>query len=69
MDIETELEQAPVLKVNIQEAGYEQGKAMVRDVRLSVNAGQLIGLIGLTEREKAPPLKRYWGLPTTESAK
>ncbi len=62
MDIETELEQAPVLKVNIQEAGYEQGKAMVRDVRLSVNAGQLIGLIGPNGAGKSTTIKTILGL-------
>ena len=51
----------PVLKVDIQQAGYEPGRPRIRDISFQVAPGELLGLIGRMEPERAQPLRRCWG--------
>ncbi|WP_270165338.1 ABC transporter ATP-binding protein [Paenibacillus sp. SYP-B4298] len=51
-----------VLKVNLREAGYEQGKAVIRNVQLQVQSGELIGLIGPNGAGKSTTIKSILGL-------
>ncbi|MFD1177441.1 ABC transporter ATP-binding protein [Paenibacillus puldeungensis] len=51
-----------LLEVTIEKAGYETGKAAIRDVSLTVKPGRLTGLIGPNGAGKSTTLKAILGL-------
>ncbi|CAM3057094.1 ABC transporter ATP-binding protein [Paenibacillus sediminis] len=53
-----------VLDVKIKEAGYEAGHSRIRDVSLTVKAGQLVGLIGPNGAGKSTTIKTILNLLT-----
>jgi len=50
------------LAVDIRSAGYEAGKAVIRDVRFDVGAGELVGLIGPNGAGKSTTIRAVLGL-------
>lgn len=50
------------LVVNIEAAGYEAAKPIIRDIQLSVQAGQIVGLIGPNGAGKSTTIKAILGL-------
>jgi ABC-2 type transport system ATP-binding protein len=50
------------LAVDIRSAGYEAGKPVIRDVRFTVAAGELVGLIGPNGAGKSTTIKAVLGL-------
>ena len=50
------------LAVDIRSAGYEAGRPVIRDVRFSVHAGELVGLIGPNGAGKSTTIKAVLGL-------
>lgn len=54
--------QTSVLKVDIEEAGYEPGRPRIHDVHFQVSAGELLGLIGPNGAGKSTTIKTVMGL-------
>jgi ABC-2 type transport system ATP-binding protein len=54
---ENGLEPEPVLKVDIQEAGYEPSRPRIRDISFQVVPGELLGLIGPNGAGKSTTIK------------
>lgn len=59
---ENGLEPEPVLKVDIQQAGYEPGRPRIRDISFQVVPGELLGLIGPNGAGKSTTIKTVLGL-------
>ncbi|RJE82791.1 ABC transporter ATP-binding protein [Paenibacillus sp. 1011MAR3C5] len=57
-----EKETAYVLRAAIQKAGYEENKAIIRDINLQVGPGELMGLIGPNGAGKSTTVKTIMGL-------
>lgn len=53
-----------VLRVHLQEAGYEQNKPMIHQVNMTVNAGEMVGLIGPNGAGKSTTIKAIVNLIT-----
>lgn len=51
----------PVLKVDIQQAGYEPGRPRIRDISFQVAPGELLGLIGPNGAGKSTTIKTVLG--------
>lgn len=52
----------PVLDVNIETAGYESEREVIRDIRFQVHRGQIVGLIGPNGAGKSTTIKAILGL-------
>ncbi|GIP42758.1 multidrug ABC transporter ATP-binding protein [Paenibacillus sp. J45TS6] len=55
-------QQEAVLKVHIEEAGYETGSAAIQDIEFKVMPGELLGLIGPNGAGKSTTIKAILGL-------
>lgn len=55
-------QQEAVLKVHIEEAGYDLGSAAIQDIEFEVMPGQLLGLIGPNGAGKSTTIKAILGL-------
>lgn len=53
---------SPVLKVDIEEAGYEPGRPRIHDIHFQVAEGELLGLIGPNGAGKSTTIKTIMGL-------
>lgn len=53
---------ASVLDVHIEEAGYAEGKTTIRNIRLNVMPGELVGIIGPNGAGKSTTIKTMLGL-------
>ncbi|XEC93933.1 ABC transporter ATP-binding protein [Paenibacillus tarimensis] len=62
LNLDTNTVTEHVLRVDLTEAGYEQDKAIVRDIRFHVEAGELVGLIGPNGAGKSTTIKTILGL-------
>lgn len=51
-----------VLQIDIKEAGYEEGEAVLRNVNFKMNRGELVGLIGENGAGKSTTIKSILGL-------
>ena len=58
---ENEWDTEPVLKVDIQQAGYEPGRPRIRDISFQVAPGELLGLIGPNGAGKSTTIKTVLG--------
>ncbi|MFD0589739.1 ABC transporter ATP-binding protein [Paenibacillus sp. GCM10027627] len=58
-----------VLNVDIEKAGYEEGKPTIRDIRFEVAPGELVGLIGPNGAGKSTTVKTILGLVPNVSGK
>lgn len=57
-----ELEKETVLDVNIEHAGYEQGKPSISNISFQVRRGELLGIIGPNGAGKSTTIKAVMGL-------
>ena len=51
-----------ILNVEINQAGYDENKGILREIRFSVNSGELVGLIGPNGAGKSTAIKAIIGL-------
>ena len=56
------MDRTDIVKVEIKTAGYSANKAVIKDVALSVGAGELVGLIGPNGAGKSTIIKAIMGL-------
>jgi len=56
--------QSFVLRASIDEAGYEEGKQAIKDIKIEVKSGELVGLIGPNGAGKSTTIKSILGLMT-----
>lgn len=60
--METVAQQAPLLQVKINQAGYGKEQKQIRNIQFSVKAGERIGLIGPNGAGKSTTMKALMGL-------
>lgn len=54
--------QESILDVHITEAGYEPGQSTIRNIRMNVARGELVGIIGPNGAGKSTTIKTLLGL-------
>lgn len=62
MEYKSKEVQESILDVHITEAGYEPGQSTIRNIRMSVARGELVGIIGPNGAGKSTTIKTLLGL-------
>jgi len=57
-----------LIEIKINEAGYEEGQAVIRDIQFSIASGEMIGLIGGNGAGKSKTIQTLLGtIPYSKS--